>query len=64
MAFLITSPLVNEASIAIFTGTFGFKITVLYVLSGVLVGMVAGFVLGKMGLEKEIDESLRKIIEN
>lgn len=64
LSFLITSPLVNEASIAIFIGIFGLKITLLYVLSGVVVGVVSGFVLGKIGLEKEIDESLRKIIEN
>lgn len=64
LSFLITSPLVNEASIAIFIGTFGLKITLLYILSGVAVGVVSGFVLGKIGLEKEIDDSLRKIIEN
>ncbi|MGB9707516.1 MAG: permease, partial [Microgenomates group bacterium] len=62
LAFLITSPLVNEASIAIFIGLFGLKITLMYVLAGVLVGVVGGFVLGKMGLEEEIDEALKKII--
>jgi Predicted permeases len=49
LAFLITSPLVNEASIAIFIGLFGLKITLMYVLAGVFIGMVGGFVLGKMG---------------
>lgn len=64
LAFLITSPLVNEASIAIFIGLFGLKITLAYVLSGVLIGMAAGFILGKMGLENEIDESLKKTINS
>jgi uncharacterized membrane protein YraQ (UPF0718 family) len=64
LAFLITSPLVNEASIAIFIGLFGFKITLMYVLAGVFVGMVGGFVLGKMGLEEEIDEALKKVIKS
>jgi uncharacterized membrane protein YraQ (UPF0718 family) len=64
LAFLITSPLVNEASIAIFLGIFGVKITVSYILAGVVIGMVGGFVLGKMGLEAEIDDDLKKVIEN
>ncbi|BCX14648.1 MAG: membrane protein [Patescibacteria group bacterium] len=63
LSFLITSPLVNEASIAVFIGLFGMKITFLYVLAGVLVGVVGGIVLGKMGLEKEIDENIRLLIE-
>ncbi len=63
LAFLITSPLINEASIAIFIGLFGFKITIMYVLSGVAIGMAAGMVLGKMGLEKEIDDNLKMIIK-
>lgn len=62
LSFLITSPLVNEASIAIFIGLFGLKITLAYVLSGVVIGIIGGFVLGRMRLESEIDESLRKII--
>lgn len=64
LAFLITSPLVNEASIAIFIGIFGLKITLVYVLAGVFVGMVGGLVLGRMGLEKEIDETLKKVIDS
>ncbi|GAB4218715.1 MAG: permease [Candidatus Microgenomates bacterium] len=64
LAFLITSPLVNEASIAIFLGIFGVKITVSYILAGMVIGMVGGFVLGKMGLENEIDDDLKKIIDN
>ncbi len=62
LAFLITSPLVNEASIAIFLGIFGVKTTVSYVLAGVIIGIIGGFVLGKMKLEEEIDDDLKKII--
>ena len=39
-AFLITSPLVNEVAIALFLGAFGFKITVIYAVSGILLGMM------------------------
>lgn len=51
-AFLITSPLVNEVAVAMFLGTFGWKVTLVYVASGVMMGMIGGFVLGKMKLER------------
>lgn len=51
-AFLITSPLVNEVAVAMFLGTFGVKVTALYVVCGILLGMVGGVLLGKMNLER------------
>lgn len=51
-AFLITSPLVNEVAVAMFLGTFGVRVTMIYVLSGILLGMVGGILLGKLKLER------------
>lgn len=51
LAFLITSPLVNEVAVAMFLGTFGWRVTAIYVISGVLVGTAGGFALGKLNLE-------------
>ena len=50
-AFLVTSPLVNEVAIGMFLGMFGVKITIIYVVSGILLGMTSGFILQKMKLE-------------
>src|SRR3990167_9126464 len=47
-AFLITSPLVNEVAIALFIGMFGLKATVIYAASGIILGMIGGFILGKL----------------
>ena len=44
-AFLITSPLVNEVAVAVFLGTFGIKITLIYTISGILLGVVGGWIL-------------------
>jgi len=55
-AFLITSPLVNEVALALFIGLFGWKVTVVYALSGILLGMVGGYVLGKLKLERYVEE--------
>ncbi len=54
-SFLITSPLVNEVAIALFVGVFGVKITVFYVLSGIFIGMIGGFIIGKLKLEKYVE---------
>ncbi len=51
-SFLITSPLVNEIAIALFISLFGWKITILYVLAGLFVGVMGGFILQKLKMEK------------
>ena len=51
-SFLITSPLVNEVAVAMFLGTFGVKVTAIYVLSGILLGTIGGIILGRFRLER------------
>lgn len=53
-SFLITSPLINEYVVAIMFGFFGWKVTLAYVLSGLIIGTIGGIILGKMQLEKYI----------
>lgn len=60
-AFLITSPLVNEVAVAMFAGTFGWRITGIYVASGIAMGMVGGAILGKMNLSHLLTPWVRQI---
>lgn len=60
-AFLITSPLVNEVAVAMFLGSFGLKVTLIYVVSGILLGVIGGFVLGRMKLENHLSDWVRQI---
>lgn len=60
-AFLITSPLVNEVAVVMFLGLFGVKITIIYVIAGILIGMIGGEILGKMKLEKYVEDYVWKI---
>lgn len=60
-AFLITSPLVNEVAVAMFLGSFGLKVTVVYVVSGILLGMVGGILLGRMPLEPLLSDWVKQI---
>lgn len=60
-AFLITSPLVNEVAVVMFLSLFGVKITIIYVIAGILIGMIGGVILGKMKLERYVEEYVWKI---
>ncbi len=62
--YLITAPLVNEVAIAIFAGAFGFKVTALYVGTGIVLGIIGGFTLGKLKLEKHLSPWVQGIIAN
>ena len=62
--YLITAPLVNEVAIAIFAGAFGFKVTAIYVASGIVLGIIGGFVLGKLKLEKHLSPWVQNVIAN
>jgi uncharacterized membrane protein YraQ (UPF0718 family) len=63
-AFLITSPLVNEVAIAMFVGIFGLKVTIIYVSSGIILGMLGGYVLGKLKLEEHLTPWVQGVIAN
>ncbi len=61
LAYLITSPLVNEVAVAMFLGAFGVKSTMIYVGSGILLGSVGGWLLGKFKLESELTPWVQQI---
>lgn len=58
-AFLITSPLVNEVAIAMFLGIFGIKVTAIYMISGIVMGIVGWRFLGKLKLEKYLADFIQ-----
>lgn len=60
-AFLITSPLVNEVAVAMFLGSFGIKVTMIYVVSGILLGMIGGIVLGQFKLDRYLSDWVKQI---
>ena len=60
-AFLITSPLVNEVAVAMFLGLFGWKTTLIYAGSGIVMGIVGGFILGKFNLDRYLSPWLKEL---
>jgi len=60
-SFLIVSPLINQVAVVLFAGLFGWKITILYVASAILLGMISGFILSKLKLEKHVADYVWKV---
>jgi uncharacterized membrane protein YraQ (UPF0718 family) len=63
-AFLITSPLVNEVAIGLFVGLFGLQTTIIYVISGVLLGTISGVILQKLKLERYLTPWVKEVLAN
>lgn len=63
-AYLITSPLVNEVAVAMFLGLFGAKATLIYTGSGVVMGVVGGFILGQLKLDRYLSPWVQQIEAN
>jgi len=60
-SFLITSPLVNEAAIAALWATIGLKATVIYTVSGILLGVLGGYLIGLLKMEKYVADFVYNI---
>jgi len=55
-SFLIASPMINEVAIALLLGMFGWEVTALYIGAGLIIAIVAGIIIGRLGLEGEVEE--------
>jgi uncharacterized membrane protein YraQ (UPF0718 family) len=55
-SFLISSPMVNEVAIVLLWGLFGWKITAIYISTGLSVAIIGGYVIGKLKLERWVEE--------
>lgn len=57
-SFLIASPMINEVALAMLWGMFGFKIAILYILSGVVIAVISGAVISKMNVESLLENNV------
>lgn len=63
-SFLVSAPMVNEVALVLLYGMFGWQIAAIYLGMGLLVAIVAGFVIGKMGMEHQLEDwvqALRRV---
>jgi uncharacterized membrane protein YraQ (UPF0718 family) len=62
-SFLIAAPMVNEIALVLLFGLLGWKAAALYFVAGVAVAVVAGWVIGRLGMEGHIEDWIRLVRE-
>jgi len=55
-SFLIASPMINEVAVILLYGLFGWKVTAIYIGTGLIIAIVAGWIIGKLKLEKWVED--------
>jgi len=59
-SFLIAAPMINEVAVILLFGMFGWKTALIYVVTGLIIAIIAGWVIGKLRLEKWVEEWVYK----
>ena len=60
MSFLVSSPTINEIALVLLWGLFGAKVALTYVASGMIVAIVSGFIIGRLKMEKYVEDFARQ----
>ena len=56
LSFLISAPMVNEIALVLLYGLFGWEVAAIYLSTGLVIAIVAGWVIGRLGMEKHVEE--------
>jgi uncharacterized membrane protein YraQ (UPF0718 family) len=54
-SFLISAPMINEVAVILLFGLFGWKVASIYVLTGLGIAIISGFIIGRLKLEKYVE---------
>jgi uncharacterized membrane protein YraQ (UPF0718 family) len=60
-SFLVAAPTINEVAIVMLLGLFGWQVTALYIASGLVIAMAAGVVIGRMRMERYVEDFVWKM---
>jgi hypothetical protein len=60
-SFLIAAPTINEVAIILLFGLFGWKVMALYIVSGLTIAIVAGFIIGRLKMERYVEDFVWQI---
>jgi uncharacterized membrane protein YraQ (UPF0718 family) len=58
-SFLVSAPMVNEVALVLLFGLFGWRVAVLYAATGLAVAMAAGWTIGRLGMERHVEDWVR-----
>jgi uncharacterized membrane protein YraQ (UPF0718 family) len=54
-SFLVASPMINEVALVMLLGLFGWKIAIIYIVSGLVIAILSGTIIGKMKMENLVE---------
>ena len=54
-SFLISAPMINEVAVILLFGMFGWKVALIYVVTGLVIAIISGFIIGKLRLERHVE---------
>ena len=60
-SFLISAPMVNEIALVLLYELFGWQVAVIYLVTGLLIAMVAGWVIGRLRMEKHLEDWVNEL---
>jgi uncharacterized membrane protein YraQ (UPF0718 family) len=60
-SFLIAAPTINEVAVVMLFGLFGWRVAGLYIASGLLIAITAGFIIGRLKLERYVEDFVWKL---
>ncbi len=60
-SFLVSAPMVNEIAVVLLYGLLGWKVAALYMATGLAVAIVSGMVIGKLGMERHVEDWVRQV---
>jgi len=63
-SFLIAAPMINEVAVVLLIGLFGWKVTLIYVLTGLSVAVISGWLIGVFKLEKYVADWVYQVKTN
>jgi uncharacterized membrane protein YraQ (UPF0718 family) len=55
-SFLIAAPMINEVAVVLLFGLFGWKVALIYVVTGLVIAIAAGWTIGKLKLERWVQD--------
>jgi hypothetical protein len=61
LTFLIAAPLINEIAAVLLLGMFGWKVTLIYISTGLAIAIFSGWIIGRMRLERYIESWVHEI---
>ena len=54
-SFLIAAPMINEVALVLLFGLFGWRVAAIYAVTGLLIAMIAGWIIGRLKMERYVE---------